>query len=513
MHLDSSVTEAVRRVVEIATSLAEQAAREMHAVDLLQAIWLDESRGYELLQESGVTLAELPQAKANESGSDSVSRDMLRLAATQAVRHGSRDDIGTEHLLLALIENDSAITAWADSRGLTIDDLRSRISGADSTPAPVTIETEIRLRPAAPAPSEAMLVDRLIDAAANRAREAFRVLEDIGRFMLNDSVVSEELKHLRHGLQYTLERFAQGHLVLARDTLGDVGTAISLPSEMTRGSLLSLVRSNAARAQEALRSLEEVTKLKDAELAGQFEQLRYRTYTIETVLARRFHVAKQLEQARLYLLVTDSLCHQPIGRVVREACDAGVDMVQLREKSMSDRRLRELAGYVREWTAAAGVLFIINDRPDIAALVGADGVHVGQDDLTVAEARRIVGGDKIVGVSTHRIDQLQQAVLEGADYVGVGPVFASTTKDFNALAGLEFVQEAARQTSIPWFAIGGVNAQRVDAILNAGGSRIAVSSAICGRGDAREATEELCLALDRNDPNQPFASSSVRTAP
>ncbi len=150
MHLDSSVTEAVRRVVEIATSLAEQAAREMHAVDLLQAIWLDESRGYELLQESGVTLAELPQAKANESGSDSVSRDMLRLAATQAVRHGSRDDIGTEHLLLALIENDSAITAWADSRGLTIDDLRSRIPGADSTPAPVTIETEIRLRPAAP---------------------------------------------------------------------------------------------------------------------------------------------------------------------------------------------------------------------------------------------------------------------------------------------------------------------------------------------------------------------------
>lgn len=513
MHSDSSLTEAVRRVVEIARSLAEQAGREWQAVDLLQAIWLDESRGHELLREVGIAQDDLPLDASETTSAAPDPEDMLKLAARQSARHGSRHDVGTEHLLLALIEYDSIIAAWANARGLRADALRMRLPGGDMQGPQAAIETEIRLRSAATSPAEALLTDRMIDAAANRTREAFRVLEDVSRFILNDAVLSEELKQLRHGLQHTLERFAQGHVVLARDTPGDVGTSISLPSEMTRGSLLSLVRSNAARAQEGLRSLEEVTKLKDAELAAQFEKLRYRTYTIETVLVRRFHVTEKLPQSRLCLLVTDSLCIQPIGRVVREACAGGVDMVQLREKSMPDRRLRELAGYVRAWTAEAGVLFIINDRPDIAALVDADGVHLGQDDLTIAEARRIVGGEKIVGASTHNASQLEQAILEGADYVGVGPVFSSTTKNFDTLAGLEFVHKAASLTSIPWYAIGGINAKTIGAVVEAGARRVAVSSGVCGSKTVREAAEELCLALDRKDPNQPFASSSVRTAP
>ncbi len=497
----------------MALMLAEQAGREYHAADLLQALWLDESRGHELLRENGVVTGDLPRADIESTGGENSLQSHVRHAERIAHAQAPRGDVGTEHLLLAIIEHDADISAWAADHGISIEELREQLVDAYAGRASTAIDTDVRLKQAEPSITEAVLTDRLIDAVANRGREALRVLEDVARFMMNDAVVSEELKRLRHGLQHALARFQLGHVILSRDTIGDVGTAISLPSEMTRGSVLSLVRSNAARAQEALRSLEEVTKLKDAELAGQFEQLRYRVYTVEVVFARRLVVSGQLEQSRLYLLVTDAMCRQPIGQVVREACAGGVDIVQLREKSMPDRRLRELAGYVREWTAEAGLLFIMNDRPDIAALVGADGVHLGQDDLSIAEARRIVGSDKIVGVSTHNMQQLQSAVLEGADYLGVGPVFASQTKSFEILAGLDFVREASKHTSVPWFGIGGITVENVPQFREAGGQRIAVSSAICQSANVREATRQLREALAAQNPNQPFASSSIRSAP
>lgn len=476
--------------------LAEQSGRDYQAADLVHALWLDESRGYELLRECGIVVGDLPQATDEVSGREVSLRDVVRQAERLARNPGMRGDVGTEHLLIALIEHDATLTGWAADRGVTLEALRGKLSEAASSHPGAAIETEIRLRTVDRSPVETMLTDRLLDAAANRAREALRVLEDVARFILNDAVISEELKSLRHAIQQTLDKITQGAAILARDTIGDVGTTISLPSEMTRSSVLSLVRSNAARAQEALRSLEEVTKLQDGELAGRFEQLRYRVYKTEAVLARRFVITRQLEEARLYLLVTDSLCVQPIGKVVKEACAAGVDIVQLREKSMPDARLRELAGYVRAWTAAAGALFIVNDRPDIASLVGADGVHLGQEDLSIAEARRIIGGDKIVGVSTHNVDQLNRAVLEGADYLGVGPVFPSTTKQFDAFAGLEYVREAAGRTSIPWFGIGGINGDNLQMFREAGGKRIAVSSAICNSQNISDTARRLRGALE-----------------
>src|SRR5207244_2916050 len=121
--------------------------------------------------------------------------------------------------------------------------------------------------------------------------------------------------------------------------------------------------------------------------------------------------------------------------------------------------------YVREWTSAAGALFIMNDRPDLAVLTEADGVHVGQEELTVRDARRIVGPNKLVGVSTHSIEQARAAVLDGADYIGVGPVFSSGTKSFGALAGLEFVRQVSAEISLPAFAIGGIDAQNVEQVI------------------------------------------------
>src|SRR5262249_35337637 len=137
----------------------------------------------------------------------------------------------------------------------------------------------------------------------------------------------------------------------------------------------------------------------------------------------------------------------------------------------------------------------VNDRPDVARLVEADGVHLGQDDLPVKEARRLVGPDALVGVSTHDLAQLRQAILDGADYVGVGPVFASGTKDFAGLAGLEYVRAAAAETSLPAFAIGGIGPGNVEMVVASGARRVAVSGSVARSDDPRAAAAALRRAL------------------
>src|SRR5690606_2183195 len=131
-------------------------------------------------------------------------------------------------------------------------------------------------------------------------------------------------------------------------------------------------------------------------------------------------------------------------------------------------------------TRESGALFIMNDRPDLAVLVDADGVHVGQEELSVREARRIVGPGRLVGVSTHSLEQARLAGEDGADYLGVGPVFPSQTKSFSELAGLDFVRQVAEEIRLPWYAIGGITPENVSDVLAAGATRIAVSQAVCG---------------------------------
>ncbi len=154
-----------------------------------------------------------------------------------------------------------------------------------------------------------------------------------------------------------------------------------------------------------------------------------------------------------------------------------------------------MARLVREWTRAAGTLFIVNDRPDLAVLADADGVHLGQDDLPVSAARRIVGSRALIGVSTHTIEQARQAVNDGADYLGVGPVFPSKTKEFEEFAGLDFVRQVAAEIRIPWYPIGGISLENLAEVQAAGATRVAVSSAVCGADDPAAAARELAMRL------------------
>jgi thiamine-phosphate pyrophosphorylase len=247
---------------------------------------------------------------------------------------------------------------------------------------------------------------------------------------------------------------------------------------------------NLERAKEAIRTLEEACRASWPCAATRLERARYTLYAVEKGLGHitdRSHGRRRIEDARLCLLATSSLLPEAGGDmdparriegVVEMAVGAGVDVVQLREKERSDREALRIGRALREITARAGALLVVNDRPDMAAILDADGVHLGQGDLPVAEARSIVGDDRLVGVSTHSLEQARAAERDGADYIGIGPVFPSITKDAGPLLGAAGLEKILEQVSLPAFAIGGIGPERIAEIRRAGGNRVAVSSAI-----------------------------------
>jgi thiamine-phosphate pyrophosphorylase len=205
----------------------------------------------------------------------------------------------------------------------------------------------------------------------------------------------------------------------------------------------------------------------------------------------------RLHRARLYF-VTDLL--PDLGALLREAIAGGVDMVQLRDKQASDDELLAAATRARAICDELDVLLWLNDRPDLAVAAGADGVHVGQDDMPVAEVRRAVGPSLLVGLSTHAPDELAAALADpDVDQISVGPVWETPTKEGRPAAGLEYVRHAARVAGSerPWFAIGGIDTANVGDVVAAGAERMVVVRAIRDAADPRAAAAQLRAALER----------------
>jgi thiamine-phosphate pyrophosphorylase len=178
------------------------------------------------------------------------------------------------------------------------------------------------------------------------------------------------------------------------------------------------------------------------------------------------------------------------------ALRGGADLVQLRDKTANDAEIVAAARWVAARCAAHGALFILNDRPDLALAVGADGVHVGQDDMPVAEARSIVGEHAIVGQSTHSIAQADAGAASGADYIAVGPVHATPTKEGRPAIGLDPIRHAAAHVdTVPWFAIGGIDTETVRDVVAAGATRAVVVRAIAHADDPEAVVRELRATL------------------
>jgi thiamine-phosphate pyrophosphorylase len=199
---------------------------------------------------------------------------------------------------------------------------------------------------------------------------------------------------------------------------------------------------------------------------------------------------ERLKAARLYLV-----CDRRPEAFLHAALDGGVDLIQLRDKQATDDELLETAAVFRRAADAHGALFIVNDRPDLVAAAGADGVHVGQDDLPVAEARDLVGPERIVGLSTHSPAQIEAARSSAPDYIAVGPVHATPTKPGRPAVGLELVRHAAAHAPEPWFAIGGIDPTTIGAVVEAGARRVVVVRAITESEDLRAAARNLRAAL------------------
>jgi len=207
-------------------------------------------------------------------------------------------------------------------------------------------------------------------------------------------------------------------------------------------------------------------------------------------------VLERISNVRLYVIISSRLCRKPVLETLSDIVSGGADVVQLREKDMSDKEVFSLAMEFRKITARANILFIVNDRAGIARDVDADGVHVGQSDMTVSAARNVIGFNKIVGISTHNIKQAQAAQREGADYIGVGPLFPTATKDYEPPVGLTYLKQVHRAIAIPFVAVGGITLENLDEALAAGGRRIAICSAIISSGNVMQTTQAFRARLD-----------------
>jgi len=467
---------------------------------------LDEAEGRPavLLDRAGLSLIDM-RAKLSQYSDSPESPDETVLFTTArewSVEHRHDPQFLTDAFLITVLKADPAFEHATAAFGLDATKLESILIGRnESQPEPALPPPE----PPEPAQPLAVLTGpdaigemdaaRVLDVNFNRAREATRVLEDYCRFALNDRFLTEQVKQLRHALGAASSRLPANLLLAARDTITDVGTSVTAGGEYVRHTPMQVAVVNLKRLQESLRSLEEFGKLFGSELGRDLETLRYQTYTLERALAAVGRSRERLGEAKLYVLLTGSQCVASLDWTIEQAAAGGADVVQLREKNLPDRELIARARDVRRWTQKANVLFIVNDRPDIARLVEADGVHLGQDDMTVRDARRIVGPNSLIGVSTHTVEQVRQAVLDGADYLGVGPVFPSKTKEFDHFPGLDFVRAANAETSLPAFALGGIGLDNVGEVVAAGARRIAVGSVIASADEPEPIARMLRAAF------------------
>jgi thiamine-phosphate pyrophosphorylase len=461
----------------------------------------------------------------------------------------------TDHLLFGLLAGSDEVADWLKNHGLSLQALEADIqnryqrqppeegfiedvplepsfplenpnfaSGAEDGPAhsiphprsetPVS-EREERMAvsslPTAHYPLPTPFY-RVLDAAANRGREGLRVVEDYVRFVLDDRHLTEQCKQLRHDLAAALQCLPQEYFIAARETQADVGTVLTAAAEEIRLDAAQLLTANFLRIQESLRSLEEFAKLNSIKprpvvavcgattgrgfMAESFKQLRYRAYTLHRAVELTRGSIVRLATAQLYVLLDGRSTAEEFRTLAEQLIAAGVHVLQLRDKALDDRRLLDRAKLLRDLTAGTSTLFIMNDRPDLAVLSHADGVHVGQEEITVKDARSIVGPAALVGVSTHSIEQARRAVLDGANYIGVGPTFPSGTKTFDQFPGLELLETVALEIRLPAFAIGGITRDNLNAVLHTGFTRIAVREAVLATPDPAATAQQLLAALE-----------------
>ena len=325
---------------------------------------------------------------------------------------------------------------------------------------------------------------RMLDANLNRSSEGLRVLEDIARFSLNDARLSQQLRAMRHQLRRRSEPLSI-KLLSQRNSPGDVGVS---KAKKPQKNLAGVVRANAMRVEESLRVIEELArtpKLRGLLDPVELEGNRFALYSIEqelfSLLLRR-DKAKQLRG--LYaILDLQVLAGRDAIKASREIIAAGVSAIQLRDKKGGKRELLPLARELGALCTAANILFIVNDHLDLALASGADGIHLGQKDMPISAMRREMPVDKIIGCTINTVEQAVRAQQDGADYISLGAIFPTGTKEGAIVIGTERLKEVREAISAPLVAIGGITGDNVNEVMATGADCVAVSSAILCQDD------------------------------
>jgi len=350
---------------------------------------------------------------------------------------------------------------------------------------------------------------RVLDANLNRLREGLRVLEEHQRLVCDDHGCGR-IKALRHELRELVDDSLQAACLAARRAGDDVGAEGQTLSEAARADGNDLLAANCKRAQEAARVLEEYGKMLPGESFSRgIKKLRFALYELEQELlsGRRARVRRWFafdrpapKKAAAFYLVADEKFYpgSDLFADLARVLEAGIDILQWRQKAGSDASFLEKAARVRELCREFETPFVVNDRPDIALLVDADGLHLGQNDLPLDAARKLVGPGMPIGRSTHSLVQARRAVEEGADYLGFGPIFTTPSKaNPDPVVGIDGLIEILKVVGDrPVVAIGGLDVDNLPEVVKP--SRVpavAVIRAVLAAPDPARAVRELKACL------------------
>ncbi len=343
---------------------------------------------------------------------------------------------------------------------------------------------------------EDIRISQIIDANLDRAREGLRVLEDWARFALGKEDFVIRIKNFRQIL-------GKNHLEIykvSRNHIKDHCKGLSHSEQINRKSPYKIISSNSARVQEALRVIEEFSRGRNNKLSKIASEIRYEIYTLEIDLlnfnARRR--AKSIINENNLYSITDH--RENLLEIIEKILLGGVKIIQYRFKDGNDLDHLKKAIEIKSLCKKYNSLFIVNDRVDIALASDADGVHLGQDDIDIISARKLLGYSKIIGVSANNSTDITNALKEECDYIGIGPVFHSSTKKNKDPLGVDKIKYLTKDINIPWFAIGGINKENISFLKNYGINKVAIVSGLLNAEDPKE--EAIIILKELSYENQ-----------
>ena len=339
-------------------------------------------------------------------------------------------------------------------------------------------------------------ISQIIDANLDRAREGLRVLEDWARFGLGKEDFVIRIKNLRQIL-------GKNHLEIykaSRNYINDKCKGMPHDEQINRKSPEKLISSNSARVQEALRVIEEFSRIHNMQLSKIASEIRYEIYTLEIELLN-FNTRKKSEiiinENNLYL-ITDR--KENLLETVEKILLGGVKIIQHRFKEGNDKDNLNEAIKIKSLCNKYNSLFIVNDRVDIALASNADGIHLGQNDMDMTTARKLLGNSKIIGITANNSADINNALRNGCDYIGIGPVFKTSTKKNAEPLGVENIKALTKDIKIPWFAIGGINKTNISSLKNNGINKVAIVSGLLNSVDPKE--EAIIILKELSHENQ-----------